>query len=336
MKIIRILLITAFVAPIFGFSQTTQGEIQFDETINLHKRIPPEREQFKEMISRNDEMVLQLNALKQEKFDLGKQLEQERNTLNEKYEGSQATLAEVAHEKEQIVRALEHLTTNQNQWEAKQEKLNNQLEVINAELLAERTAKEQLSTDLHQQQKELTEQAQNWKTEIASLRTAQSNKSDYQANAEAEKAKLMEEWQNKYIDLERRKQQAEQRLQLLEAERSRVSERAERKAAEAKELELKYNKLLQDSQKSGSQRYSEQTLLIKSKNHKIGQLTATAEDLRNKLIDLAQINEALRKEINQQHHKIREHNINYARLLENNNDLISELLQVKLKKGQLQ
>ncbi|MEN0050752.1 MAG: hypothetical protein AAF806_27040, partial [Bacteroidota bacterium] len=109
-----------------------------------------------------------------------------------------------------------------------------------------------------------------------------------------------------------------------------------RKASEAKELELKYNKLLQDSQKVGSQRYSEQTLLVKSKNHKIGQLTATTEDLRNKLRDLATVNETLRKEINQQHHKIREHNSNYARLLENNNDLISELLQIKLNKGQLQ
>ncbi len=50
MKTIRLILISAFIAPIWAFSQTTQGEIQFDETINLHKRLPPEREQFKEMI----------------------------------------------------------------------------------------------------------------------------------------------------------------------------------------------------------------------------------------------------------------------------------------------
>ena len=203
-------------------------------------------------------------------------------------------------------------------------------------MLAERTEKEQLSEDLHQQQKELAEQAQIWKTELENLKAAQTNLADYQVNAKEEKAKMLEEWQHKYKALESNKQQAEQRLELLEAERSRMSERAERKAAEARELELKYNKLLQDSQKTGSQRYSEQTLLNKSKTHKIGQLTATTEDLKNKLRELVKTNENLHKEIKQQHHKIREHNSNYARLLENNNDLISELLQIKLKKGQLQ
>ena len=59
-------------------------------------------------------------------------------------------------------------------------------------------------------------------------------------------------------------------------------------------------------------------------------------NMRSELQELAEVNESLRKEVKQQHYKIREHNSNYARLLENNNDLISELLQIKLKKRQLQ
>ncbi len=44
------LIILFTLIPSFLWAQVEGGEIQYNETINLHKRIPPEREQFKEMI----------------------------------------------------------------------------------------------------------------------------------------------------------------------------------------------------------------------------------------------------------------------------------------------
>lgn len=50
MKLFTYLSLVIFMLPFLLIAQTESGEVQYNETINLHKRIPPEREQFKEMI----------------------------------------------------------------------------------------------------------------------------------------------------------------------------------------------------------------------------------------------------------------------------------------------
>ncbi|MEM9934360.1 MAG: GLPGLI family protein [Bacteroidota bacterium] len=50
MKYLRLLIALVITLPLCTHAQVSEGEIQFDETINLHKRIPPDREQFKDMI----------------------------------------------------------------------------------------------------------------------------------------------------------------------------------------------------------------------------------------------------------------------------------------------